>query len=185
MNRFVKIFLLIFVIFSFSSCNQLFRDYNDEELRNLALTNYGFSEFKVFKIVDLDTAHYMTGNNYQNSGVIIGVKDGENKMLFVPRKTSEPPYFVMDSFAFNLDDIYQKLYSLEDDSGNEIFNDPSGDYGGLSISIIPYNNLTNNNPSLSFDSEIIFIFTSDTETQYVGIVEGVIFVFNEGYEVIS
>ncbi|MFW5889366.1 MAG: hypothetical protein ACOCUD_03195 [Bacillota bacterium] len=185
MKNLIKVMLLLLTIFVLSSCKLPYRVYNDEDLQDMAVSGYDFSEYLVFKIVDPETALFMTGTKYQNSGVIIGIKDEEYSMLFVPKRISKEAFIVMESFTFNLDDIYEELNSLEDDFGSKLYYDPANDYGGLSISVNHYEDITLNNPDLNFDSEIIFTFTTDVMVFYVGYVEGEIFVFNSNNRIIN
>ncbi|MGE4571342.1 MAG: hypothetical protein AB7E09_01210 [Candidatus Izemoplasmatales bacterium] len=182
-----KIFLIpwILVFLLLSSCTMIYRNYNDTDLQSIAIDQFGFSEYSVFKIVDSDTAKYIIGTAYQNSGLIIGVKDNHYAMLFVPKRLSQEPKMVMEDFSFSLEEIYYEINSLEDEFGQKIYNDPANDYGGLSISIGPYENLQTQHTHLDFDSQIVFILTTDTHTFYLAYVGEKVFIFNEEYQILK
>ena len=85
----------------------------------MVISDYGFQDFITFKIVDVDTAYDVTGERYQNSGIVIGLKNNNYVMLFVPRLAAEEPFYVLEDFHFNLEDIYTELKTLEDESGGK------------------------------------------------------------------
>ncbi len=185
MKKIKLIILTIFTVLVISSCSSIYRVYNDKELQDVAVANYGFSEFLFFKIVDSETSYFMTGTRYQNSGVIVGIKNSEHKILFVPKRVAVQEFFVMETFVFNIADIYEKLNSLKDDEGNKFYLDPTNDYGGLSISVIPYESIIDTNPDIELDSELIFSFTTDAEIFYVGYSNQQIMIFDSAYEIIN
>lgn len=185
MKKFKFIVLVILTVLIVSSCSSIYRVYNDEELQDVAVANYGFSEFLFFKIVDSETSLYLTGTRYQNSGVIVGIKNNEHKMLFVPKRVAIEEFFVMESFVFNIADIYEELNLLKDDEGNKLYSDPSNDYGSLSISVLPYESIIDTNPDIAPDSELIFSFTTDTGVFYAGYSDQQIIIFNSSYQIIN
>lgn len=174
-------YLLLFM--TLVSCNSIYRVYNDEELDLLAINQYSFSEVLFFKVIDQDTAEELTGEKYVNSGVVVGIQNGTYSMLFVPRLLSKEPFMIVNHFDFNIEEMYDCLEALEDASGNPLFNDPSGDFGGLSMSVSPYQSIKDTNPLLDFDSRVIFIVTTDTEVFYLAYVEGICCIFNDDFEI--
>jgi len=179
------LFVSLGTILIFSSCTNLYRVYNDEDLNIMAISQYGFSEVLFFKIIDSDTAKELTGNSYNNSGVIIGKVAGEDRMLFVPKLTSQEPFMIDLNFDFDIEEIYQKLKNLEDDEGEKIFVDTSNDYGGLSISVWPYEEISEIHSDLVFNTPIFFIITTDNLVIYVAHVVGGTIFFNNDYEIVS
>lgn len=185
MKKIIFFLMMTLTILLLFSCTSIYRVYNEEDLEDMAIFNYGFSEFLFFKIIDSDTSFYMTGTSYQNSGVIVGIKDNAYKILFVPKRLAEDEFFVMDEFIFNITEIYVELNMLRDNQGNKLYNDPSNDYGGLSISVIPYESIISSNNDITLDSELIFSFTTDTAIFYVGYSNQQIIVFDSSYNLIS
>ena len=151
----------------------------------MVISDYGFQDFITFKIVDVDTAYELTGERYQNSGIVIGLKNNNYVMLFVPRLAAEEPFYVLEDFHFNLEDIYTELKTLEDESGGKLFFDPSGDYGGLSLSISPYEQAVLEYEDLSFDSKLFFIVTTDSMVFYITYVNQEIVIFDEQYNLLN
>ena len=180
-----KSFLFVLIVLLLTSCSNVYRDYNDEDLELLAVIENNFSEYLFFKIVDSETAKELTGTVYTNSGIIVGRKDGLDRMLFVPKLVSKDAFILEQNFYFSISEIYSELRILEDEDGIKLFNDPSDDYGGLSISISPYENIININPQLQFDSPVFFIITTDELTLYVGYVNSEIYIFNNDYEIVN
>ncbi len=177
--------LLLFrflIILLLTSCSAIRRDYDDMELEDMATSQYGFTQMLFFKIVDSDTAKELTGTSYTNSGVIYGLKDGNYEMLFVPRKTAEDPFFITNYFIYDIEEITNMLNSLKDDSDHVLYNNPSGDYGGLSISVSPYQSIHTANPNIVFDSPLFYIFTTDDAVFYVGMEAGEYLFFDMNFE---
>lgn len=143
------------------------RVYVEEDLYHTAQVEFGFSEVFFFKIVDSETALALTGTAYQNSGIIVGRQGLSDKAVFVPKKADQDIFMISFPYVFSMTSIMEQLESLEDESGNPLFVDPSGDYGGLSIGVSAYESLTGENPGLVFDTEIIFTFTTDEAVFYV------------------
>jgi hypothetical protein len=185
MKKTFQAFMFLLLICSFISCRTVRRVYNDEELGNMVISDYGFQEFITFKIVDVDTADELTGERYQNSGIVIGKKNNSYVMLFVPRLATEDPFYVLEDFCFDLPDIYDELKTLEDDSGSKLFIDPSGDYGGLSLSIYPYEQAVLEHEELSFDSKLFFIVTTDKMVFYIAYANQEIVIFDEEYVILN
>lgn len=167
--------LMFFVV----SCSSIYRDYQDDELESLALRDYGFDSFSIFKIIDIETATMLTGEPYQNSGVIIGKIRGEFKMLFIPRKVAETPFFVGNQIYFNLDEIYAQLHSLDI---NPMF---LQDYGSLSISVVPYHEILIVNQNVVFDSRLFFVVTTDGEEFYCNYVDKSLVIYDINYNLIN
>jgi hypothetical protein len=185
MKKNYQIFMFLLLIFSLISCQTIRRVYNDEELGNMVISDYGFQEFITFKIIDVDTAYELTGERYQNSGIVIGEKNNNYVMLFVPRLATEDPFYVLEDFRFDLEDIYNELKALEDESGGKLFFDPSGDYGGLSLSINPYEQALLDHEDLSFDSKLFFIVTTDKMVFYIAYANQEIVIFDEEYVILN
>ncbi|XFA98314.1 hypothetical protein ACAG96_05410 [Candidatus Izemoplasma sp. B36] len=181
MKRYLMILFSFLFLISLSNCRALYRVYNDEELESMAMNDYGFSSVLFFKIVDSDTAIELTGEAYNNSGVIYGVRDGQYQMLFVPKSMSKEVFNVDYSPIYNVIEIYQILNSLEDDLGSKLFNDPSGDYGGLSLGVSPYEDVLEHNSNLTLDSPLFFIVTTDEMIFYISSMQGKYVVFDQEY----
>lgn len=179
MKKSIYLMMVLIFMFTINACRLVNRAYNNEDLENIAIEEHGFSEYIVFKIVDAETATYLTGKAYYNSGVVIGIRNELYTMLFVPKRLDEDSFIVLPSFRFNLNDIYQKLHQLEDEDGNRLYLDPSGDYGGLSLSTKPYQSLKQRYPHFDFDVELIFTFTTDQHVFYATYIEGEVVVFAE------
>lgn len=181
-----RLIILIALLSGFSmvSCQSTRRVYDDQELRSMAISDYGFQTFSTFKIVDVDTAFEMTGERYQNSGVVIGIRNSQYAMLFVPRSTTEAPMLVLENFNFDLAEIYQLLNILEDDSGNKLFIDPSGDYGGLSLSVQPYQQALSKHEGMQFDVNVFFVITTDTMGFNVAYVNEEIVIFDDEFNIL-
>lgn len=178
------VFLLILLVF-LSSCRSVYRVYNDEDLSDMAKRDYGFSEVLTFKIVGSNTAFELTGETYNNSGVIIGIKSGVYEMVFVPKMAAEEPFLLELSFDFNLRQIYDDLRVIDQRSETVREFDFFADYGALSITIDPYELVVEENPSLSFDSKVFFVVTTDEVVYYVGFVDGDYTIFDADYAVIT
>lgn len=181
MKRFFMIFIGFSCLLVLSNCRTLYRVYDDETLETMAINDYGFSSVLFFKIVDSDTAFELTGESYNNSGIIYGIKNGKYHMLFVPKSMSKEVFILEYSPIYDVVEIYQILNGLEDDLGSKLFNDPSGDYGGLSISVSPYEDILDHNPSILFDSPIFFIVTTDEMVFYISSVQGEYIIFDQEY----
>ncbi len=182
-----KLFILIifvFVTFVLVGCKVPYRDFDDSILEDIAVSEYAIDEFLFFKIVDSETAKLLTGTAYENSGVIYGKKDNSIIIIFVPKDISEPTIRLY-SPLFDIDSIYAELKYLKDTFGNPLFIDSSGDYGGLSITISPYEDVTNNNSSIIFDSKIFLQITSETSTFYIGISSNKELIFDESFHLIK
>lgn len=176
---------MIFIGFTSISCRSSYRVYDDEELEVIAVDEHGFTEILFFKIVDNETAKALTGKTYFNSGVVVGIRNNVETMLFVPKSSSEVAFIIEKPFPFNIADIYEELDNLRNAENEKIFVDISGDFGGLSISVSPYEEIFENNLNLVFDSSVFFIFTTDDVVLYVTYINGEIYVFNNNYEVIN
>ncbi|BCR35251.1 hypothetical protein [Mariniplasma anaerobium] len=177
-----KILLALLSIISFitlTNCGSVFRVFNDEDLDVMAQSDYGFTSVLFFKIVDSETAIELTGDSYNNSGVIYGVKDDAYAMIFMPKLASKEEFLIDYEPIYDVVEIYQMLNVLENETGDLLFNDPSGDYGGLSISVTPYESIANAFPSLVFDSPIFFIITTDQMVFNVGRIENNYVVFDQ------
>lgn len=185
MKRLVMSIMIFLLSVTVVSCRTLRRDYNDQELSQMAISDFGFQSFSTFKIVDVETAFELTGQRYQNCGIVIGTRYDRYAMLFVPRNISDTPFLIAEDFFFDLEDIYDELKILEDDLGNLLYNDPSGDYGGLSLSVEPYDQISNAYQELSFDSKLFFIITTDGMIFNVGYVEGTIMIFDESLNLLN
>jgi hypothetical protein len=155
----------------------IYRDYQDNELEKLAVNDFNFERFEVFKIIDSDTAQYLTGKSYQNSGIIIGVKDQKYQMIFVPKRVSESPYVLDLILDFNLEEIY---LVLEDYVENDLFIE---DYGGLSLSVAPYNEF-DESVKEGFDSRLFFIVTTDDQKFYCQYHEAQLLIYDKDYQLI-
>ncbi len=185
MKKVILVIFFITITLLLSSCRTVYRVYNDEDLSDMAQRDYGFSEVLVFKIVDSSTANELTGETYNNSGVIIGIKSGAYAMVFVPKMAAEDPFLLNLDFEFNLRQIYDDLRTIDERSNIPREIDFFADYGGLSITIEPYEFVFEENPDLSFDSEVFFVVTTDDVVYYVGFVDGEHVVFDDDYLIIS
>lgn len=179
MKKILLVLISLFSLLTLVNCNVVFYEYNYDDLETMAKNDYGFSSVLFFKVVDVDTALELTGKIYNDSGIIYGIKDNEYRMIFVPKLKSEKEFVIDYSPIYDVTEIYQILESLEDGSGNKLFIDIFGDYGALSISVLPYESISNKFDDLDFDSPIFFIITTDELTFNVGRVEGNYIVFDQ------
>lgn len=182
MKRMFKILFSILFVFLLVSCKSIYRTYNDDALENLVKEDFGFSEMLFFKIVDSDTAKELTGKSYNLSGVIVGISEGKHIMVFIPKKVSEEPFLIDNTFEFNISNIYKDLRLLKDDQDHFLFDDLSSDYGGLSLDVEPYEAFKNANIGLTFDSKVFFVITTDKTVFYVGFVDNDHVIFNITYK---
>lgn len=176
-----KIYLLILsmiLIMTLASCKTIYRDYQEDELETMARTHFAIDSYVTFKIIDSDTARYLTSKLYQNSGIIIGIKDNEYIMIFVPRKISENPYILENTPYFDLEEIYDELDNIIEES---IFLE---DYGGLSISVEPYMDILEANPTLNLENQIFFMVTTDEDVYYAHYIQETLYIFNTDYDLI-
>jgi hypothetical protein len=177
-----KILLGLLSIVSFitlTNCGSVFRVYNDEDLDVMARMEYGFTSVLFFKIVDSDTAIELTGDSYNNSGVLYGIKDETYQMIFIPKLASKDSFLIEYEPIYDVVEIYQILDGLENDSESALFNDSSNDYGGLSISVSPFESISDAFEDLNFDSPIFFIITTDQMTFNVGKAENNYVIFDQ------
>lgn len=176
MKKMSLVLVMVLIIF-LSSCRISYRDYQDEELEKIALNEFNFDRYEVFKIIDSNTAQYLTGKSYQNSGIIIGVKDQTYQMIFVPKRISEAPYELDFSIDFDLEEIY---LVLRDYVENNLFIE---DYGGLSLSIAPYNEF-DESVQVDFDSQLFFIVTTDNQKFYCQYQDEHLVIYDKDYQLI-
>lgn len=187
MKKIMFIFFLLATMILLGGCQNIYRVYDDDELSDLAKDSFGFSEVLTFKIVYPDTAQELTGQSYNNAGVIIGIKDDVYSMVFVPKMVAEDPYLLELPFTFDLRQIYRDLrlindtYHHENPSGYDFFSD----YGGLSITVEPYGSTISKNPQIDLISKIFFRVTTDNHTYNVGFVEEGHVVFDENDRMIE
>jgi hypothetical protein len=177
-----KILLALLSIISFitlTNCGSVFRVYNDEELDVMARSEYSFTSVLFFRVIDSETAIELTGDSYNNSGIIYGIKDETFAMVFVPKRVSKETFLIEYEPIYDVVEIYQILNELENETGDLLFNDPSGDFGGLSISVSPYELISSTFPKLNFDSPIFFIITTDQMTFNVGRAENHYVIFDQ------
>lgn len=179
MKKGFLILISISLIFFTSSCRSTHRDYQEDELANLALSDYGFDLFSVFKIIDIETSNMLTGKTYQNSGVVIGTIKGKYKLLFVPRKVVEVPFFVGEEIYFDLKEIYTHLQLKNVD---QMF---LQDYGSLSITVMPYSKILEANPKVVFDSRLFFVVTTDSEVFYCNYAKKSLLIFDVNFKLIE
>jgi hypothetical protein len=180
-----KICLVLLSMISFitlTNCGSVFRVHNDEDLDLMAKTEFGFTSVLFFKIIDSQTAIELTGDSYNNSGVLYGIKDESYAMIFIPKLVSKDKFLIEYEPIYDVVEIYQILNELKDESENLLFNDPSGDYGGLSISVEPYDSISNTFPKLNFDCPIFFIITTDQMVFNVARAEGNYVVFDQNFK---
>jgi hypothetical protein len=170
--------LSVFLLLTISSCRTIFRDYQDNELESLAISEFNFDSYEVFKVIDVFTANYLTTRDYQNSGIIIGIKDGDYRMIFVPKKVSEDPFILQNTSYFNLEEIYVELENFIEES---MFLE---DYGSLSVTTDPYYDILESNPSLHFDSKIFFIVRTDENAFYANYMNASLLIFDTEYNLI-
>ena len=185
MKQIIRLVVIMILATLLMSCRSIYRVYDDQELEVLVLEDFGFSEMLFFKIVDADTAKELTGKSYNLSGVTVGTKDEKDIMVFIPKKVSEQPFIIENPFEFDISSIYKDLRLLKDTRGNLLYNDPSNDYGGLSIETSVYNSIKNKNMDLVFDSKIFFVISTDQVSFYVGFVSGNHIIFDGSYQRIS
>lgn len=185
MKNILRVLFLVSFAFALSNCSSMYRVYNDDDLEVMAESEYNFDSVLFFKIVDVDTAMELTGQSFQNSGVVYGTRNGQYMMIFVPKLTSKETFVVNYQPIYDVNEVYELLHSLEDESGQDLFVDPSGDYGGLSISVSPYESILDANPGMQFDSPIFFIVTTDTMVFHVGRSGGNYVVFDEDYSILN
>ncbi|HKL47086.1 MAG TPA: hypothetical protein VJ878_00325 [Candidatus Izemoplasmatales bacterium] len=153
------LFLVWLMLFPCLACQLVFRDFQDENLERMSLEDFNFSTYATFKIIDHDTALSLTGNAYQNSGIILGMKENVYQMVFVPRRVREDPFIITDAPYYNLEEIYDVLANYVE---NPIF---LQDYGGLSLSVRPYENY-DDDAKARFNHPLFFIVTTDNNRFY-------------------
>ena len=125
MKKILLIMMSFFCLVVLTNCNAVYRVYNDEDLNSMAISDFDFSSTLFFKVIDADTAMEVTGESYNNSGVIYGVKDGLYNIIFVPKLLSKEAFIVNYTPIYDVIEIYNLLQNLEDESGQLIFHDPS------------------------------------------------------------
>lgn len=181
MKKIILYFFFLTTLTLLGGCKNIYRVYDDDDLSDLAMDNFGFSEVLTFKIVYGDAALELTGKSYNNAGVIIGIKDGVYSMVFVPKMVSDDPFLLDLPFTFDLRQIYSDLrlinetYHHENPRGYDFFSD----YGGLSITVEPYASVISRNPRIDLISKIFFQVTTDEYVYNVGFVEDGHVIFNE------
>ena len=121
----------------------------------------------------------LTGKTYQNSGVVIGIIKGKYKLLFVPRKLVEVPFFVGEEIYFDLKEIYTHLQLKNVD---QMF---LQDYGSLSITVMPYSKILEANPKVVFDSRLFFVVTTDSEVFYCNYAKKSLLIFDVNFKLIE
>lgn len=178
MRKFLLVILFVLCAFALVNCSTYYRVYQEPELEQIAVNEYGFSELIFFKVIDSETAEELTGTAFSNGGLIYGLRGGEYSMLFIPKKVSQEPIPITGQVVFDVYAIYEQLELLEDSYGNHLYNDPSGDFGALSVSVLPSQSIREANPSLEFDTNIFFIFTTDTFVFNVTSIDGVFYIFD-------
>lgn len=187
MKKILLFFFFFTTVILLGGCKNIYRVYDDNELSDLAIESFGFSEVLTFKIVYPETALELTGQSYNNAGVIIGIKDDVYSMVFVPKMVADHPYLLELPFTFNLRQIYSDLrlinetYYHENPSGYDFFSD----YGGLSITVEPYVSTMTKNTQIDLISKIFFSVTTDEHVYHVGFVEGGHMIFDENYTIIQ
>lgn len=185
MKRIFIVLLYFVIILTINGCRSIYRVYDDEDLSVLARQDFGFSEVLVFKIVYPDTALELTGKSYNNSGVIIGIRNGQHSMVFVPKMVAEDPFLLDIPFTFNLKQIYDDLRSIDDNNSSQTEIDFFADYGGLSITVEPYDLISEENSDLNFETRIFFTVTTDEDIFYIGFVEDGYVIFDNDYVIID
>jgi hypothetical protein len=185
MKKTLFLLLMIICVFTLSNCKRSIRVYNDEDLTMMAKSDFGFTSVIFFKIVDPDTALELTGDSYNNSGVLYGIKDEQYTMLFVPKLISKEEFLLDYEPVYDVIEIYNIIKGLKDGSGNFLFRDRSNDYGGLSISISPYESISTKYSNIDFDCKIFFIITTDEMIFNVGSVNGRYIVFDQNYNLLN
>lgn len=164
------------------------RVWTEEDLRQIAFSDFGFSDYYFFKVVSPDTALALTGTSFSNGGVIAGRLGAFDRMIFVPKKTADQPFVINFPFNFTVSDILEALNALEDDQGQPLYNVTIEDFGGLAIGVELYEAIAATNPEMTFDTQIVFSFTTGAavwHTFHVMSAGGVIRIFAEDYEVLT
>lgn len=171
----MKHLCLVMMIFLLSACQMIYRDFQDDELSKMAINDFNFSSFSCFKIVDQETALYLTGQTYTNSGVVLGVKDQTYQMIFVPKTLKDDPIYLPHIPDYDLDYLYRVLENFVADS---IF---LSDYGGLSVSVQPYEHLSASDKA-SLTHPLFFRVTTDQDIFYGHFESNDLIIFNSSYE---
>jgi len=183
----MKKIMIVFVIFSsvfLFSC-QVNRVFDLQTLEASAYQEFNFDVVYTTKAVDTETAIYLTGERYLNACVIIGQKNGINQMLFFPRKVADPIILIDYPFNSSLPQILAMLVALEDNQGNSLYYDPAMDYGNLAVNISSMIEIQNANPTLIFDSQIVFEFITDGANFYVASVDGLCKIFGNEFQLLG
>ncbi|MBN2504413.1 MAG: hypothetical protein JXB20_03610 [Bacilli bacterium] len=184
MKKILLFCVLIGMFANLSACvnNRVFVE---NEIEELAMEDFGFTESYCFKNIDTETAKALTGTEYRNAGVLLGIQGSSTKMLFVPRSLNDEVFVVDFPFLFEFESIIEELSKLEDSANNSLYSVPADDYGGLTISVAYFDELSAANPDLEFDSEIIFRFTTQTSEFLVASVESSCLIFSSDYQVMN
>lgn len=143
-----------------------------EDLDLIARDQFNLSETYFFKSVDSDTARVITGSLYRNAGIMVGKRGEADVIVFFPRQVKDEPFLVDFFYPFSISDMLDILNSLEDESGQPLMSELDHDFGGMGISVDAMTTIRNHFPSLAFDSDIVFTFTSISHEFYVVSVQG-------------
>ncbi len=185
MKKVILVLLFVATIISIGGCTLVYRVYNDDELGDLAKEDFGFSEVLVFKIVYPETALELTGKSYNNAGVIIGIRSGIYSMVFVPKMVIDDPFLLDLPFTFDLKQIYEDLRSIDANINETTEIDFFEDYGGLSITVEPYDSVIESNSDINFETQVFFVVTTDDTVYYIGFVEDGHHIFDDNYMIIG
>lgn len=163
MKRYIFLFtMLLFVVF-LEACQEVNRVFVSEELTEMAISEYGFSEVYFIKTVDVNTANELTGNPFQNACIIAGKLGGFDRLLFVPRKTTDAVELLAFPFSFELSDIMSSLSNLKDSENQKLYSLPLDDYGGLSIGVDQAERIQSEHLEWVLDTPIMFFFTTPSQ----------------------
>lgn len=185
MKKSLIFFLYLVIILTLCGCRSIFRVYNDSDLSLMAKEDFGFSEVYVFKIVYPETALELTGKTYNNGGVIIGVREGVSFIVFVPKLLAKEPFLLNLTFTFDLPQIYEDLRTINANVDQPL--DPGffEDYGGLSITVEPYELISEAHADLDFNSRVFFLVTADDAIFSIGFIEDGHIIFDKNKVIIG
>jgi hypothetical protein len=135
-----------------------------EDLDSIAREQFYLSETYFFKSVDSDTAR---------------------AIVFFPRQLTDEPFLVDFFFPFSISEMLDTLDRLENESGQPLMSELDHDFGGMGVSVAGMIEIRNHFPSLEFDSDIVFTFTSISHEFYVVSVQGRCVVISDQFTLLN
>ncbi|MDD5293476.1 MAG: hypothetical protein PHW40_04105 [Candidatus Izemoplasmatales bacterium] len=156
-----------------------------EDLDSIAREQFYLSETYFFKSVDSDTARAITGSLYRNAGIMVGKRGEADVIVFFPRQLKDEPFLVDFFFPFSISEMLDTLDRLENESGQPLMSELDHDFGGMGVSVAGMIEIRNHFPSLDFDSDIVFTFTSISHEFYVVSVQGRCVVISDQFTLLN